>query len=573
MSASTPEGAALALTQAGRLGEAEAAWRAILARKPDEPSALHFLGCVLARTGRGAEGLALIDRSLALAPRNAMFLNNRARVLADTGRVDDAVSDLRRAVQADPRFFAALFHLGSLLRSLGRHDEAITALRRACALDPANADALLHLGYALQLGGRLDEAMAHYARAVEVRPGFPEALLNWGNAHKDRGDLDAAAQFYERALAARPDFVEALLNAAGAALDRERLAEAKALYERALAREPANANATYGLGQIALREQRFAAGWNGYEARFDTRPAQAVRRGPALPRLDTTTLAGARRVAIWAEQGIGDQILFSTLLPELERHGVKAVIEVDARLLAAYRRSLPALEFTTPKTGDRPRFPEDGTRGLSPVSSCDYQLPIGSLPALVRTDAASFQRQPAALLLPDPARVEAMRRLLPPGRWIAISWRSLQKGERHALAHRKSIPLEHFAALAHAAGARLLDLQYGDVDEERRAFDARHPGVLHRIEGLDVFADLEGVMAAMSLCERVVTASNVTAHLAGAIGKAAIVAYLRGWPPFHYWAAAPGGRSWWYPSVEVTSDPAHATWDALFEKLAGMMAR
>jgi tetratricopeptide (TPR) repeat protein len=539
MSASPAEAQAVALLQSGRLAEAEDAFRAILARSPDAAAPLHFLGCILAQTSRAAEGLALIDRSLVLAPRNAAFLNNRARVLADAGRLEDALADLRRSVQADPKFFTGFLHLGTLLRGLGRFDEAVTALRRAVALEPRHPEALLHLGHALQATERIDDAVEHYSRAAEARPGYPEALLNWGNALKDRGDLEGAVARYDQALEQRPAFTEAMVNRAGASLDLERLDEARSFYRRALESRPDLANARYGLAQIALREQRFAEGWKDYERRFDTDPPQAMRRTLPLPRLTAESLSSARRVAVWSEQGIGDQVLFSTLLPELAERGIGAVVEVDARLLATYRRSLPSLEFTSRESSDRD------------FAACDFEIPAGSLPSLFRNDAASFARQPRALLVPDEARVNEMRERLGRGRYIAISWRSLQKGARRALAERKSIPLGFFASLANITGARLLDLQYGDVEGERAQFDAAHPGLLTRIEGLDTFGDLEGVLAAMAASERVVTASNVIAHLAGASGTQATLLYLRGWPPFHYWTAGLGERSIWYPSVSI----------------------
>lgn len=661
MSSSTPEAQALALFQAGRLAEAEAAWRAILARRPDDPEALHLLGLILLRTGRG-EGAGLVDRSIERAPRNAAFLNNRAQLLAEAGRGEEAMRDLKRALMLEPRFHAALCHLGSLLRRHGRHDEALAAFRRAIALDarqpdahvglgnvlrergdragaaaayqaalaidpghasarynlgalhleageaaaaerefrralerdprnpyalnnlgvalresgradearecfeaalaldPRNVEALNNLGLALQQEERYDEAVARYRQALELRPAFAEAMLNWGNALKDRGDLEGAAAIYARALELRPDFPEALTNSASVALDRGRVEEARAAYARALAAEPGSPDAEYGLGQIALRAGRFAEGWRGYERRFETRPPQAAARNLGLPRLTPAELSSARRLALWAEQGIGDQILFSTLLPELERRGIAGVVEVDPRLLALYRRSLPRFEFVS------------GEESGDAFRACDFELAIGSLPALFRPDAESFAAQPRALLVPDARRVTAIREQLGRGRVIGISWRSLQKGGRRALGERKSIPLEHFAPLARATGARLLDLQYGDVTAEREEFARRHPGVLVQIDGLDLRDDLDGLVAAIASCDRVVTSSNVTAHLAGAIGKATQVVYLRDWPPFAYWIAGPDGQSLWYPSVRGESDPAWTTWEQAIEGLARRLA-
>jgi tetratricopeptide (TPR) repeat protein len=554
MSSPPPEATALALLQAGRLPEAETAWRAILSSKPGDATALHFLGCILAQTGRAAEGLELIDRSLQASPRNAAFLNNRARVLANAGRMEDAIADLRRAVQADPQFFTGFFHLGSLLRSLRRFDEAVAPLRRAVTLEPAQPEALMQLGHALQSTGRVDEAITYYERAMAARPTFAEALLHWGNALADKGDLEAAIRTYDRALEQRPDLPQALANRAGAALDLERLEEARSHYARALTIRPDFANARYGMAQVALRELRFGDAWAGYERRFDTEPPQSRRREIGLPRLSPSDLTKAPRVAVWAEQGVGDQVLFSTLLPELAQRGVRAVVEVDPRLLAAYRRSLPQFEFTTAAHAERD------------FAACDLQLPIGSLPALLRPDAASFSRQPNAWLLPDEGRVRDMRSQFGGGGTIAISWRSLQP-QRRALAERKSAALEHFAPLG-KAGVRLLDLQYGDVDAERSAFEATYPGVLMQIPGLDRMNDLEGVLAALAASDHVVTTSNLTAHLAGALGKETTLVFLRGWPPFHYWTAASNGRALWYPSVRVPSTAAWSDWPAAFAAIA-----
>src|SRR6185503_19511322 len=121
-------------------------------------------------------------------------------------------------------------------------------------------------------------------------------------------------------------------------------------------------------------------------------------------------------------------------------------------------------------------------------------------------------------------------------------------------------PLEAFSALA-AAGARLLDLQYGDVAEERAAFDASHPGLRIQLPDLDLRDDIEGVLAAIDACDLVVTASNVTAHLAGAIGKRTWLVYRAANPPFHYWSPRADGRSLWYPSVEIKTDRAWKRWD------------
>lgn len=571
MGASSAE--AWRLLRAGRAADAERLLRARVAGAAADAEAIHLLGFILATTGRAAEGLPLIDRSVALDPRNAGYLDNRAQVLIQLDRADEAVRDALAVTALEPRFADGWLHLAQAQRRRGGGAESLAAAERALALDPrhvgacyhaallhleagdraaaergfarvlelepAHASALNSLGIIQRESGRDAEALESFARAAASEPGNASAQNNLGLALQQAGRLAEALEAFVRA-----GFPESLANAAGLALELERLEPARDLYARAGQLRPGFADAQYGAGQVALREHRFAEGWEGYEQRFHTRPALAEPRAMAVPRLDHDTLAAARRVAVWSEQGLGDQILFTTLLPELERRGIGAVVEVDARLLGLYRRSLPAFEFTS------------GADSSTAFAACDFQIPIGSLPRLLRRNAASFAGQPRALLRPDPARVEAIGEALGGGPVIAISWRSPQAGGRRALGERKSVPLESFAALAARTGARLLDLQYDEATEERRAFEARHPGVLFRLGGLDTRDDLEGVAAALAACGRLVTSSNATAHLAGALGVPTELLLPRGWAPFPYWVPGADGRSLWYPSVAIRpADP------------------
>jgi tetratricopeptide (TPR) repeat protein len=576
------------LVRAGRLAEAEGPWRGILAGDPGDAEALHMVGFILASTGRRAEGLALMDRSLDRDPDHPGFLDNRAQVLAIENRLPEALRDLARAVRLAPRFLEGWVHLAQVSLRLGRPAEALKAAQAAFELAPANAaavntlgvslrengrvaealdcferaaragdgtaDAWNNYGLALQHAGRFDEARAAYARALQMRPRFTAALANLAVCLRDAGDLEGAAARFDEALSWEPESPEILGNAAGVALERQLLGAARDLYERASRARAGYADAGYGLGQVALRERRYADGWRGFERRFDTRPPLAARPQPPPPELDEAGLDGVRRLGVRAEQGIGDQVLFSTLLPELERRGIAAVVEVDPRLLAMYRRSLPSMEFV-------PRGAPE-----SCYAQCDRQAAIGSLGRWLRPDAASFARQPRGLLEADADRVAQMRAALGHAPATAIAWRSPQGGRRRGIGERKSIPLDCFAGLAVPGGPSLVDLQYGDVARERETFERAHPGVLRRIDGLDVFEDLEGLAAALVACGRLVTSSNVTAHLAGALGVPTKLAYLGDWPPFFYWVPGPDGRSAWYPSVEIVTGP---DWDAVFAELAG----
>jgi hypothetical protein len=197
---------------------------------------------------------------------------------------------------------------------------------------------------------------------------------------------------------------------------------------------------------------------------------------------------------------------------------------------------------------------------------------VGSLPMLLRPALASFDAQPRAILAADPQRVAAYReRIGKPGtRAVAISWRSFQPKGRGYVQRKKSAGLDAFLPLSRRADLRLLDVQYGDTRAEREAFSAAG-GRLERLEDLDLFDDLDGVLAAIAACDLVVTTSNVTAHLAGAIGKETLLVYLSANPPFHYWVPRDDGRSLWYPSVRIVTGRDLDTWEKAFARIGELL--
>jgi hypothetical protein len=97
-------------------------------------------------------------------------------------------------------------------------------------------------------------------------------------------------------------------------------------------------------------------------------------------------------------------------------------------------------------------------------------------------------------------------------------------------------------------------------------------GRLTRIEGLDLFEDIDGVLAAVQACDLVITTSNVTAHYAGALGKETWLVYLAGVPPFHYWSTDASGRCLWYPSVRIVTGADLGTWPELFAQVERRLA-
>lgn len=164
--------------RAGRMAEAEAGFRALLAHAPQHAPSHHLLGLILFGRGRAEEALASLRRAVTLDPNLAQAHNDLGVALQLQGSLDDAVAFHRRALALEPGRAKFHYNLGSALEGLGDLDSAIAAYRAALALAPRDAATLNNLGNALFDQGRLGEARGSYRAALDAKPDDAEAHSN-----------------------------------------------------------------------------------------------------------------------------------------------------------------------------------------------------------------------------------------------------------------------------------------------------------------------------------------------------------------------------------------------------------
>jgi len=399
-----------------------------------------------------------------------------------------------------------------VLVRLDRPEEAVAVLERATHLKPDLAGAFTNLGHAYRALGRFERALQAHVRAVALSPDHIDSLIDHGVSLRDVGDVYGAIERFRRAIAMAPDV-------------------------------PAGHHA---LAFTLLFLERWAEGWAEFEWRWllkstnslDERYALPIWNRHQLPIWTGEALAG-RRLLVWGEQGIGDVLLFATILPDLLAVGLDVVLEVDARLVPLLARSFP--QITVIPWG-------------APPPLCAAHAAIGDLGRFFRVDATAFAGS-KPYLVPDPARVaEFKRRYESIGRGpkIGLSWHSASKTRR-----RKSLSLDAFSPLVSALPeAVFVSLQYGDTAQERASFEQRFGARIVHDGSFDNWSDLDGLAAQIAALDHVVTVSNVNAHFAGAQGVPTHV--LATANALWYW---PHGKDKtpWYGSltlVHVTEDAA-----------------
>jgi len=159
------------------------------------------------QAGRLSEAVALYRELLAANPNDAAVLNNLGEAMRLTGDLVSAEQYCRRAVAAAPGLPLVHFNLGIVLLEAKRHEEAAAAFRQTIALDPTHAAAFENLGLALADLNRPGEALAQYSRAIGIEPLRGSALFKVFSTIYAMSSADPALarSVAERFLAAFPD--------------------------------------------------------------------------------------------------------------------------------------------------------------------------------------------------------------------------------------------------------------------------------------------------------------------------------------------------------------------------------
>jgi len=169
------------------------------------------LGTALAEAGRLGEAEAAFARALAIKPEDPVTLYNRGVALGAAGRFDDAAATYRRAIAAKPDFGRAFENLGGVESARGDQRAALAALRRAQELTPESPYLLMTIGNVQARAGATAEARATFEDAVARRPHDPLVLTAYGTFLHQQGDDRAAVAILERIAPPRPDAAVALL--------------------------------------------------------------------------------------------------------------------------------------------------------------------------------------------------------------------------------------------------------------------------------------------------------------------------------------------------------------------------
>lgn len=436
----------------------------------------------------------------------------------------------------------------------GEIDKAYELIDAVLMKNPNDAQALCLASDIMKKAKKLPLAYSLAKRASELRPERPETWNAIGHASQLLWRLDEAEDAYKKAMsrAARDD-QRALYNnnLASTYLDAGQFVKAEEPCRKALTFKE-DTNARHNLGLSLLAQRKWIEGWSNYSASIGTHRRLNVKyKNPPEPTWDGTH---GKRLVVYGEQGLGDEICAASLLPDVIRDSAKVIVDCDHRLANLFKRSFPQASVY----GTRWAKKEDGQRWAKEDTDFDSSIAGFEVAKFYRKADEDFPG--AAYLTACPDRTAMWKHLFAQKRkpiigvcWTGGTW-------TNGAAHRQ-LPLAEWAPIFKAVDAHWVSLQYKDAAAE--------------IEGAPVgqypwatlTKDYDDTAALVSACDLVLGLQTSVHHLAGALGVPSwnLIPKISQWRYGESFESLP-----WYRSMRLIRQDASGKWN--LKKLADDLA-
>lgn len=433
------------------------------------------------------------------------------------------------------------------LTDAGEPDEAWDIVQEILGDDPNDPRALVMAADIHEKARRWIVAYQFAERSVHIAPNIFDPWLIFGRMAHLLYKLEEAEMAYRKALSIAPHDVgkrTALMNLSGLFLDAGRWEEAEDFARQSLKIGP-SWKAKGNLGIALLAQRKWVEGWDNYDAIVGSDHRRNVKYG------DEPTWTGEKNkvVAVPGEQGVGDEIMFASMFPDLIKDSKKVILDCDAKMVGLFKRSFPKAKVY----GTRWAKAVDGVSWDPEDHQVDASITSGALGRFYRKSDEDFPG--TSFLIPDPDRTLMWKSLFDKQRpSIGIAWSG---GCPWTASRMRRWKLPELMPLFRAAQAHWVSLQYKDASKEIEEFNgSQRAARVTQYPYATLTKDYDDTAALVASLDLVICMQTAVAHLAGGLGKECWVFV----PTIGQWRYGQGDDIPWYKSVKVWRQRPDGTW-------------
>jgi tetratricopeptide (TPR) repeat protein len=469
--------------------------------------------------------ISTVDKVIALDPINIQALLIRSEAFLRLEEYQKALPDLAKVIEIDNKNLKALNNFAVALLKEKKYHESKDIFEYLLELDPKNLNAKINLCNIFQALNEPENALRTAFSAIEIDLTSAPAFNNLGTALGELSMSKEAREAYLTAVQLDPNYLPAIINLAEVEAKFENFNKSIELYEKILSNDDISKNErdliNYYVSYSYLAVGNLVEGWRRYEfglnpyllkgAQRSTRKFHQKRWDESLSELGT--------LLIWTEQGIGDEVLFSTCLNDLYDSELKVIVECDHRMVAIYQRTYPRFQF-------RPQLV--GLDGYPILNDFDFHCPIGSLPKVFRQSFNDFNRVKRKFVIDiekDNLTLDLLSKYKNK-KLVGISWRS---GVLNLMRNESYSSLLDWKDLLLLEDCQFVNLQYGDCEQEITLVEEKLGIKILRWKDIDLKNDLEMVFALINKLDFVVSVDTAASVFSGILNVKTFLLMRKTW--------------------------------------------
>ena len=321
-----------------------------------------------------------------------------------------AIKYFKNVISIKPNYAEAHNNIGNVLREQKNFKEAMLYFRKALELKPKFAEAYNNIGILFKDQEQFEEAILYYKKSISIMPRLPDPYNNIGNVLRQIGNFDEAVRNFNKAIEINPNFADAYNNLALTLQKQKKYNQAFSYYAKAIKINPNFDDAKYNLGHLQLATENFDKGWKNHEYR---KPKRIITKNLNLKYekfWNGKKFNG--KLLVYGEQGLGDQIMFSSMLNDLLALQGNITVSVEERLLPLFKRSFKKIKFiNNNKNVNNEKF--------------DKYTFIGSLGMFFRKSINDFPKKQKPFLTASPEKIKRIKKYLDKGSFKKIGLSSI----------------------------------------------------------------------------------------------------------------------------------------------------
>ena len=525
------------LHQQGKLDEAIHEYQALIDQDPNATTC-YLMGNCLAQGQKYEKAIPFLKHAIALDATLEDAYLNLAICQEENKQIEDAARTLTQALPRFPSNKRLHNRYGNIMLGQNQAKLASSHFKRAIEIDGNFIPAYLNLTRAYEALDNIDEGIKTLTSAKALVPDDAIVRNNLANLLRQKGEYKDAKKLLQCNIDSNLLLSESYHNLGLIKQDRGKIDEAQKLYQLALQHNPQNLLCQWNFNLLEL----MLGHWNNSLGMYNV--GKVIGERPSLlapiPEWKGENLED-KRLLIWHEQGIGEEILFSSVYDSLQGSTKQVTAICSPRLTNLFRHSFPSIEFLA----------KDDI-GQIDIASFDFQVLAGDLPWLLRENPCQ-QPNDSGFLTSAKSSSKPNSNMKGKKR-IGLSWRG---GKNQHERRKRSLAISQFKTLLESDKYVFINLQHDTSDDEHTYLQSTAQQ-LEEHPDIDLKNDFDKLTELIDSLDAVVCCTNTISHLASALNIPTFM--LTPASPTWYWLLKDTMVPW-YSSLRLIRQTKPDSWN------------